>query len=270
MKKQLKQTLIICLVLFISIGLISCKNSANTQAEFQQETVLSEEKSTEDLENSIEKSGQTETLKNSQNSQKSTNNKTEKVDKTNANKIETETSQTSRDTVGNTTTKGTTVLTTTKETTVSTKTNKETTNNTTTKGSTTNTTNQETTVTTTSPPTTAPTVATIRVTLSVDCSAAVNAGNETAQLISNNGTILGTTLYTLDQGSTVYDLIMSSGLTIGARDGYIYSIQSLGEFDVNGKGGWYYFVNGVKPSYGVMQYTLQAGDQVTFQYTLDY
>ena len=110
----------------------------------------------------------------------------------------------------------------------------------------------------------------VRVSLSVDCSAAVNAGNETAKAISSNGIILGSAVYELNSGSTVYDLIMNSGLTVGARGGYIYSIQSLGEFDVNGKGGWYYYVNGIRPSHGVDQYILQPGDHVSFQYTLDY
>jgi hypothetical protein len=118
--------------------------------------------------------------------------------------------------------------------------------------------------------TTKPAPATVRVILSVNCSAAVQAGNSTAKQISDNGVIMGSKAFELKQGSTAMDLILQSGLAVGERGGYIYSIQSLGEFDVNGKGGWYYYVNGSRPGYGAAQYVLQPGDQVSFEYTLDY
>lgn len=110
----------------------------------------------------------------------------------------------------------------------------------------------------------------IQVYLSVDCSVAVEAGDELAIAVSDNGTIMSNTEFTLENGATVYDLIMDSGLVIGAQGGYISSIQSLSEFGVKGKGGWHYFVNGVNPGFGVSQYVLEQGDQVRFEYTLDY
>lgn len=123
---------------------------------------------------------------------------------------------------------------------------------------------------TTSPPTTQP--ETIRVSLSVECINAYNAGNEVAIAVSNNGWILGDTAYTLQNGATVYDLIINSGLAVGARSTsygqYIYSIQSLAEKAVNGQGGWLYFVNGSSPGYGVDSYVLSPGDSVQFSYTL--
>lgn len=121
------------------------------------------------------------------------------------------------------------------------------------------------------PPTTKPTEpAEIQVYLSVDCSAAVEAGDSVAIAVSDNGTIMSGQLFTLQNGATVYDLILNSGLVVNATGGYISAIQSLSEFGVKGKGGWYYYVNGVKPGFGAMQYVLQAGDQVLFSYTLDY
>ncbi len=123
---------------------------------------------------------------------------------------------------------------------------------------------------TTSPPTTQP--ETIRVSLSVECINAYNAGNEVAIAVSNGGWILGDTAYTLQNGATVYDLIINSGLAVGARSTgygqYIYSIQSLAEKAVNGQGGWLYFVNGSSPGYGVDSYVLSPGDSVQFSYTL--
>ncbi|MDI9490942.1 MAG: DUF4430 domain-containing protein [Clostridiaceae bacterium] len=123
---------------------------------------------------------------------------------------------------------------------------------------------------TTSPPTTQP--ETIRVSLSVECINAYNAGNEVAIAVSNGGWILRDTGYTLQNGATVYDLIINSGLEVGRKSTsygqYIYSIQSLAEKAVNGQGGWLYFVNGSSPGYGVDSYVLSPGDRVEFSYTL--
>ncbi|NLJ71160.1 MAG: DUF4430 domain-containing protein [Clostridiaceae bacterium] len=114
---------------------------------------------------------------------------------------------------------------------------------------------------------------TIRVQISVDCINAYNAGNEIAQAISSDGWILGATVYEMPKNSTVYDLLMATGLVIGSTTSsfgvYINSIQSLAEFAVGGSSGWIYTVNGSMPSVGVDSYILQPGDIVHFSYTVE-
>ncbi|NLM19811.1 MAG: DUF4430 domain-containing protein [Clostridiaceae bacterium] len=114
---------------------------------------------------------------------------------------------------------------------------------------------------------------TVRVQISVDCINAYNAGNEIAQAISSDGWILGATVYEMPKNSTVYDLLMATGLVIGSTTSslgvYVYSIQSLAEFALGGSSGWIYTVNGSMPSVGVDSYILQPGDFVHFSYTVE-
>ncbi len=128
------------------------------------------------------------------------------------------------------------------------------------------TTSAQTTVQTTTVPTT------IKVSLSVDCINAYNAGNEIAAKISNNGYILGPTAYEVNQNTTAMDLLLSSGLTVSTNSGpfgtYIVSIQSLAEYAVDGQGGWLYLVNGQMPNVAASSYILQPGDIIEFRYTV--
>ncbi|MGB4609689.1 MAG: DUF4430 domain-containing protein [Saccharofermentanales bacterium] len=114
---------------------------------------------------------------------------------------------------------------------------------------------------------------TIRVQISVECINAYQAGNEIAQAISSDGWILGGTIYEMPKNSTVYDLLMATGLVVGSTSTnlgiYVYSIQSLAEFAVDGNGGWIYTVNGTMPLVGVDSYILQPGDIVQFSYTVN-
>ncbi len=129
-----------------------------------------------------------------------------------------------------------------------------------------------TTTTTQSTTTAAPQPETIKVSLSVDCINAFNAGNEIAQAISNNGYIYGPTVFEMEENATVLDLLYASGLTVSTTQGalgtYIVAIQSLAEFAVDGQGGWVCFVNGVMPNMATNKYILQPGDIVEFRYTV--
>ncbi len=98
--------------------------------------------------------------------------------------------------------------------------------------------------------------------------------------LPNYVTWISTTGYSMDKGSTMYDLftkaIANKGLTaVGAENNYVKSITapsgySLGEFDNGQYSGWMYTVNGKHPSVGLQYYTLQAGDVVIWHYVNDY
>ncbi len=92
-----------------------------------------------------------------------------------------------------------------------------------------------------------------------------------------------TTEYSLEAGSTVYDLFVEAmddaGLSHkGASSNYVSSIQAprclggywLGEFDNGRNSGWMYTVNGDHPSYGLREWELEDGDEVVWHYIDDY
>jgi hypothetical protein len=92
-----------------------------------------------------------------------------------------------------------------------------------------------------------------------------------------------TASYTLDQGSTVYDLftqaLSSAGLvSVGAGSNYVKTIYApsvlggyaLSEFTNGQYSGWMYTVDGSHPAYGLKDYTLSDGDAVVWHYVNDY
>lgn len=100
-----------------------------------------------------------------------------------------------------------------------------------------------------------------------------------------NGTHYGTynwidpTQYTVDEGSTAYQLIITAfddnGIKFGGSSSYMSSFTSaggckLGEF-VNGNySGIVYYVNGSMPNYGISGYKLKEGDNVVVKYIDSY
>lgn len=113
----------------------------------------------------------------------------------------------------------------------------------------------------------------IKVTLSVDCINAYEAGDETAQMISDQGWIIEDLVVSIPQNATVNDLIFTTDLTINTLEGafgtYISSIESLQENAVNGKGGWVYLVNGSMPAFAINLCYLKDGDKVELRYTIE-
>ena len=101
-----------------------------------------------------------------------------------------------------------------------------------------------------------------------------------SEYLPNYVTWIATTGYSMDKGSTMYDLFIEAiegkGLTaVGAENNYVKSITApsgyaLGEFDNGTYSGWMYTVNGKHPSVGLQYYTLQNGDKVVWHYVNDY
>ncbi|MEL7565314.1 MAG: DUF4430 domain-containing protein, partial [Dehalobacterium sp.] len=96
-------------------------------------------------------------------------------------------------------------------------------------------------------------------------------------------TWIKTTSYTLDKGSTVYDLFTEAlddaGLkSVGAKDNYVKTIYApsvlggykLSEFTNGLRSGWMYTVNGKHPNVGLQSFKLSDGDKVIWHYVNDY
>ena len=97
-------------------------------------------------------------------------------------------------------------------------------------------------------------------------------------------TWIPTTEYTLQPGSTVYDLLMAAdgtrGLSMHVRDqnnylDYIYAPTvvggyKLGEFSTGPQSGWMYTRNGYHPGLGINEQALSNGDIIVFHYVNDH
>ena len=74
----------------------------------------------------------------------------------------------------------------------------------------------------------------------------------------------------LEQGSTVYDALASSGVAFDARQTgygmYVSSIAGLAEKEHGGMSGWMYSVNGATPDVACSSYVLSDGDSIYWWY----
>lgn len=126
---------------------------------------------------------------------------------------------------------------------------------------------------------------TITITLTIRCDTAVanwanlKPNKQDHSVVPANGVILPVTSVTLNEGETVYDLLVKvceenriqmehRGYAIYNSE-YIAGINNLYEFDGGELSGWMYEVNGWYPNYGVSLYELENGDAVAFNYTCD-
>lgn len=126
---------------------------------------------------------------------------------------------------------------------------------------------------------------TIQVTITIRCDTAVanwanlKPNKQDHSVVPADGCILPVTTVTVNQGETVYDLLVKvcedhriqmehKGYAIYNSE-YIQGINNLYEFDGGSLSGWMYCVNGWYPNYGVSQYVLKNGDAVQFNYTCD-
>ena len=111
------------------------------------------------------------------------------------------------------------------------------------------------------------------VTISISCKNAVD--NTDNSKIPKNGVILDDTEFSIDEGDTVFDVLISatkkakisldynsSGDTV-----YIRGINGLYEFDCGELSGWMYKVNGKTPNVGCSGYKLKNGDVIEWVYT---
>ncbi len=104
---------------------------------------------------------------------------------------------------------------------------------------------------------------TISVSVSIDSSAA-HAYN------ANYPSSMGSATVQIDDGASVYDALVATGVTVGGSSNYVRKINGLGEFDCGQNSGWLYYVNGAQPGYGCGSYALHGGESITWLYTADY
>lgn len=102
------------------------------------------------------------------------------------------------------------------------------------------------------------------------------AGHSELEPYAANATILGTTTYTVKEGTSAYDILKqacdANGIQIDAtynatyNTSYVKGINYLYEFSAGAGSGWMYQVNGVSPNRGASSYKLSEGDVVTWYY----
>lgn len=110
------------------------------------------------------------------------------------------------------------------------------------------------------------------VTLSVRCDSIPDKG---AEHIPQDGVLLERTEYAIQDGDTVYDVLLKATRenrihleTGGVSESvYVKGIGNIYEFDFGDLSGWIYRVNGEMPSVSCGEYTLSAGDEVEWLYT---
>lgn len=115
------------------------------------------------------------------------------------------------------------------------------------------------------------------VVMSISCKEAV--GNVKNDKIPSDGVILSDTEISINEGDTVFDVLLSAAKKNhiqldydGSDDNefgtvYIKGINYLYEFDCGELSGWIYRVNGETPSVGCSGYELEDGDVVEWVYT---
>ena len=110
------------------------------------------------------------------------------------------------------------------------------------------------------------------VTLTIRCDSV--AGE--AEHIPSDGIILDTTVFDIEDGDTVYSILVEAAKKYKIHfenDGsekmvYISGISYIYEFDFGDLSGWTYTVNGQRSSVGAGEYKLSDGDAILWEYTL--
>lgn len=86
------------------------------------------------------------------------------------------------------------------------------------------------------------------------------------------GPVSGGANPTLSVGATVYDALMTTGVSVNAGNGpyglYISAIGGLTEKEHGGSSGWKYSVNGVEPGTACSNYVLKDGDSIQWYYVI--
>lgn len=121
----------------------------------------------------------------------------------------------------------------------------------------------------------------IQVTMHIRCDTAVDKGmhleDKWAGIVPASGIIMNTTTFSVDKGSTVFDVLCIARDKYkfhmqysGSSDSvYIEGINNLYEFDGGRWSGWMYCVNGWYPNYGCGAYVLKGGESIEWNYTCD-
>ncbi len=105
-----------------------------------------------------------------------------------------------------------------------------------------------------------------------------NNGNPQLEVYAANPVILGSISYTVQVGTTAYDLLKmacaGNGIPLDAEytpaysSYYVKGINNIYEFDAGRNSGWMYKVNGQLPDVGASSYQLSEGDVITWFYTI--
>ena len=70
----------------------------------------------------------------------------------------------------------------------------------------------------------------------------------------------------LQGGDTAYSVLCRSGASVSGSGHYIKGINGRFEFDEGPTSGWVYYVNGSRPTVGCGNYSVKAGDSITWDY----
>lgn len=104
---------------------------------------------------------------------------------------------------------------------------------------------------------------------------------QSEKFVPSSGIILKKTKLELNEGENVFDILLKATRENrihmeyqGASENkhgsaYIQGINNVYEFSVGELSGWMYNVNGIYPNYGVSNYNLEDGDNISFNYTCD-
>ncbi len=113
------------------------------------------------------------------------------------------------------------------------------------------------------------------VTLSIRCDTIVVKSD--ADYIPSDGIVLSEAEYEIEEGDTVYDILLEAVSknqihleTSGSdKSVYVKGIHHIYEFAFGDLSGWMYFVNGKEPSLSCGEYELSAGDKIEWCYTCE-
>ena len=110
----------------------------------------------------------------------------------------------------------------------------------------------------------------------MDCVNALSASDgsaaDIAGALTGNGYLYGPAVVTLPAGSSAYDALAATGLSVSASNTsmglYIRAIQGLAEKDGGSQSGWMYLVDGSPPMQSADSYILSDGSALKWRYTL--
>lgn len=113
------------------------------------------------------------------------------------------------------------------------------------------------------------------VTLTIRCDTVI--GKSDSEYIPEDGIVLETTEFVIDEDDTVYDILTEAAKKYSIHventgtNGMVYiaGINYLYEFDFGDLSGWMYFVNGEEASVGCEEYVLSDGDTIEWCYSCE-
>lgn len=113
----------------------------------------------------------------------------------------------------------------------------------------------------------------ISVKVTIDCSEAVEAGNATALAIADDKGMLFDETVELEEGATVYDALVATGVTFVSTESsmgsYVSGIGGLSMGDEGEMSGWIYTVNQESVMESANDLKLSDGDSVEWNFVLE-